>query len=175
MIKDLIKKNRSYRRFFAEKAVDTETLVSIVDEARFCPSACNSQPWKMYCCVDEQVKKKVLNAISDKNRNAFLKNAKAFIVVAEKARRLKKDVEKKFSLDHFVKYDVGELVAYITLTAKSKGVESIIIGWVDKEKIKQAVELGENESCSLVVALGYSDSPLREKIRREKEEVIEFK
>jgi nitroreductase len=83
-------------------------------------------------------------------------------------------VLKFFGLDHFVKYDIGELIAYITLTAKSLGVDSIVIGWLDKEKLLKAIGAGEGEDCSLVVALGYSDSPLRKKDRRSDEEVIKY-
>ena len=63
MIKELIKKNRSYRRFFAEKAVDTETLVSIVDEARFCPSAANRQRLRVAIVNDEKGKVEIFSTL----------------------------------------------------------------------------------------------------------------
>ena len=46
MIKDLIEKNRSYRRFDQKSPVDIETLRQLVDLARLCPSAANRQPLK---------------------------------------------------------------------------------------------------------------------------------
>ena len=118
----------------------------------------------------EEVKK----ALQRSGRNKFLEKAKAVIAVTEKATTLKPDVLKFFGLDHFVKYDVGELVAYITLAAKSMGVESIGIGWMDKEKLLSAIQAEKGEDCTLVVALGYSDSPLRKKDRRKDEEVIKM-
>ena len=93
---------------------------------------------------------------------------------SEKATALKPDVLKYFGLDHFVKYDIGEIIAYVTLTAKSLGVDSIVIGWLDKEKLLSAIEAKEGEDCTLVVALGYSDSPLRQKDRKADEEVIKI-
>ena len=46
MIKDLILKNRSYRRFHQEVAIDLETLRELVDLARCSASAANRQPLK---------------------------------------------------------------------------------------------------------------------------------
>jgi len=44
MIKDLIVKNRSYRRFHQELAVDRQTLRELIELARLSPSAANLQP-----------------------------------------------------------------------------------------------------------------------------------
>jgi len=46
MIADLIKKNRSCRRFYQDHAVDLETLKELVDLARLSASAGNLQPLK---------------------------------------------------------------------------------------------------------------------------------
>ena len=167
-------KTRQACRDFNDEPLEKETIEKIVDLARLAPSACNSQPWKMYCVTEGEKKQEVLKCLTDGARNGFLKKAQAFIVVAEKKRHLKKDVETRFSLDYFVKYDVGELIAYLTLSAKAYGVESIVIGWVNKDKLADVMSFEKGESCSLVVALGYSNSPLREKTRRDKDDVIKF-
>ena len=44
MIRDLILKNRSYRRFYAEVDINLETLREFVDLARLSASARNAQP-----------------------------------------------------------------------------------------------------------------------------------
>jgi nitroreductase len=46
MIKDLIAKSRSYRRFFQEVAIDRRILREMVELARLSPSAANLQPLK---------------------------------------------------------------------------------------------------------------------------------
>ncbi len=165
--------NRQSCRAFNDKPILRETVEQIVDLARFSPSACNAQPWQMYVVCGDKLSA-VTEALTDGGRNAFLSKAKAYVVLSEKAAPLKEDVVKRYSLSHFIKYDVGELAAYLTLTAESMGVASIIIGWVNGEKIKKAVGLSEKESCSLVVALGYSDAPIRDKTRKEKNSTIVF-
>ena len=52
MIKDLISKNRSYRRFHEEVAIDGETLRGLVDLARHSASAGNMQPLRYVLSCD---------------------------------------------------------------------------------------------------------------------------
>lgn len=168
---NLVNSRQACRDFSGEK-VEKNTLYNICDLARFSPSACNSQPWKMYCTNDGEVFEKVKKALTYNGRNAFLEKAGGFICLVEKHPQLMADVSKLFGDDYFVKYDIGELIAYITLTAKSMGIESCIIGWMDKSVLKNALSLSENEDCSIVVALGYSNIPIRKKTRKLATETI---
>ncbi len=169
---ELVMKRQACRDF-NDKPLDRETLEKIVDLSRFAPSACNSQPWKMYVASGEKLEE-ITVTLTEKGMNSFLSKAKAYIVLSEKATTLKASALKRFTRAHFVKYDVGELAAYITLTAESLGVANIVIGWINEEKLKSVVGMGEGEACSLVIALGYSDSPVRTKTRLDKEKTIKF-
>ncbi len=159
-------------RDFNDKELSVETVEKIVDCARLAPSACNSQPWKMYCVVGGEKLTETAIALGMNGHNKFLKKAKAFIVVADRMAVLKPGV--KFDRNHFVRYDVGELLAYITLGAKSLGVDSCIIGMVDQNLIGKAVGLENGEVCNVAVALGYSDGETRKKLRKSKEETVKF-
>jgi len=46
MIRDLIEKNRSYRRFYESESIKSEMLRELVDLARLSGSAANRQPLK---------------------------------------------------------------------------------------------------------------------------------
>ena len=78
------------------------------------------------------------------------------------------------SCNKFIKYDVGEFVAYLTLAAKDLGVETCILGWINAKNLREAVGYSEDEDCSIVVAAGYSDAPYRQKTRKPFEEVFVF-
>ncbi|MCD6107598.1 MAG: nitroreductase family protein, partial [Caldisericaceae bacterium] len=54
MFKDLVSKNRSYRRFYQEVSVKRETLEELVDLARLSPSARNAQPLKYILSSDPE-------------------------------------------------------------------------------------------------------------------------
>lgn len=165
-------KTRQSCRNFNDKPLEKETVYKIADLARFSPSACNSQPWHMYCVTSPDKVKQVAKAVQGMTHNKFASGAKAFMVLCNKMATLKPGVESKFDRNFFVKYDVGELIAYITLTAESMGVSSCIIGWLDPKDIQKIVGHPEKERCEIVVALGYSDIPVREKVRKPAEETI---
>ncbi len=165
-------KTRQSCRNFSDKPLEKEKVAKIVELAALAPSACNSQPWKMYVVTSPERVEKTAVALGVNGHNKFLVGAKAFIVIADQQATLKEGV--RFDRNHFVKYDVGELIAYITLTAKSLGVDSCIIGMVDQNLIGDAVGLKDGEVCNVAVALGYSDAPLRDKKRKPKEEVVEL-
>lgn len=157
-------------RDFNDVPLEKEKVLEIVTSALLAPSACNSQPWKVYAITSPEKVRQTALAIGVNGHNKFLSKAKAFIAVAEKPAVLKEGV--RFDRNHFVKYDIGELIAYITLKAKSIGVETCIIGMVDQQLINSALELKEGELCNLVVALGYSDCELRDKKRKPFEETV---
>lgn len=164
--------NRQSCRNFNDKPLEKETLDKITSLALNAPSACNSQPWAMYVVTSEDAKKNVAKSVQDLFMNKFVDKAQAFIVVADTMAKLKPGASLKFGENHFVKYDVGELVAYITLAAESLGVSSCIIGWVDQKKLRSAVPLKENEVSNIVIALGYSDIEKRPKTRKDKSEKV---
>ena len=162
--------SRQSCRDFNDKPLDSEVVYKIAEQAALAPSACNSQPWKMYAVTNQAGVRKTAEALGLNGHNKFLSGAKAFIVVAEKQATLKPGV--RFDRNHFVKYDIGELLAYITLTAESMGVSSCIIGMVDQNLITDAVGLADGELCNVAVALGYSNIPVREKKRKPLAETI---
>lgn len=161
-------------REFSDKVLEKETLDKIMQIAMLAPSACNSQPWRMVCAFEKTSVDAVCDCLQEKGHNKFLSGAKAFIAVVNKNATLKDTVQSKFDRNRFVKYDVGELIAYLTLGAKDLGVDSCIIGWMNEEKLSSVLGLEENEKCEIVVALGYSDILIREKKRKTKEEVVRY-
>ncbi len=169
----LVKIRQSCRQF-SSLPVEKEKLDKIMELARLAPSACNSQPWTMHCAYTEEAVNAVRECLQYQGHNPFLSDAKAFIAVSEKHATLKSFVTTKFDRNRFVKYDVGELIAYVTLGAKAIGLETCIIGWMDEEKLASVLGLGEDEICHVVVAVGNSDIPVRDKVRKDKEEVIKY-
>ena len=160
-VKDCIQTRQSCRSYF-QKTVEREKLEYILSGARLAPSARNRQPWKMYVVTGEEKSKPVRAALQKDGFNAFLDNVTTYIAIVDQVN----------DENRFVRYDVGELTAYITLLAKDCGLETCIIGWIEKDQLKTALGYSENEDCNIVVALGYSDAPLRQKTRKTESETI---
>ena len=56
MLKDLLKKSRSIRRFYEEDEVPEEMLRDWVDNARYTPSTANGQTLKFRICTSQEDK-----------------------------------------------------------------------------------------------------------------------
>ncbi len=171
--KELSLKRQACREF-NDKPVKKKVLDEIMEIARLTPSSCNSQPWKVYIAYSPESIEKVREACTEKGKNQFLDKAKAYFIIAEKTQELKEDVKKLYGNDHFKQYDIGSISSYITLAAKSLGVDSCIIGWINHDKLRKAVGYSDQETCNIIVAVGYSDIETREKKRKEIEEIVEY-
>ena len=53
-VKELLFRNRSYRRFHEDRPLGEKTLLDLVDLARLCPSAANRQPLKYLISCDSK-------------------------------------------------------------------------------------------------------------------------
>ena len=164
--KDLALKRQSYRKFL-EKPVEKEKLEQIVEIAHYAPSACNSQPWKMHVVCEPEMVKDLSACLRDFGMNQFTKEVPAFIVVSEVDAKLAVGSKLKYDNNHFVKYDVGQLIAYITLAAEDLGLSTCILGWLNNKKIASLLNFEENELANVVIAVGYSEAPTRQKVRKE--------
>jgi nitroreductase len=75
---------------------------------------------------------------------------------------------------HYPHIDLGIVAAHISLAATDEGLGSCIIGWCDEKKVKKALEIPKGKRVMLVILLGYSNQPLREKKRKTKEEIVSY-
>ncbi len=63
MIEELVKKNRSYRRFYQEKKLTKQQLMELVEIARLTPSAANRQPLRYRIVCDEEENENVFRLL----------------------------------------------------------------------------------------------------------------
>ncbi len=149
MLKDLILKNRSYRRFYQNEPVSRETLKELVDLARLSGSARNAQPLRYYLSETPQVNDQIFAHLS---WAAFLKDwdgpvqgerPSAFIVML---------LDTRIASNYFC--DDGIASQSILLGATEKGLGGCIIGSVDRLPLQKALQLPEYYKIIHVIALG---------------------
>lgn len=167
-------KNRQSCRKFNDRRVEKEKLEKLLSMARMSPSACNSQPWRIHVVHDEQKAVEFSSFLRDFGMNPFTKNVTTFIAVSELNAKLAIGSRLKYDNNHFVKYDVGQIIAYITLAAEELGLSTCILGWLNNKKIADFLQFEENEQCNIVIAVGYSDIPVREKVRKPIEDISKW-
>lgn len=149
MVKDMIYRNRSYRRFHQDVAMDMETLRELVDLARHSASGGNRQPLKYILSCDPQTNARVFETLA---WAGYLKDwpgpvegerPSAHIVILGD-----KEVASQFSVD------TGIACQSMLIGAVEKGFGGCIIGTINRERLRKALEIPEHLEILLVLALG---------------------
>ncbi len=150
MIKDLVRKSRSYRGYDESYQISREKLVELIDCARLAPSSVNCQSLCYYLAWE---KKDVEQIQSLTKWAALLPQMKlphpgmyptSFIVICQKM-----DIARK---PFFT--DVGVAAQTILLAATEEGLGGCMIGNFDSEALKAKLDLAENIMPLLILAIG---------------------
>ena len=149
MLRDLIQKNRSYRRFYEEVDIKLETLRELVDLARLSASAKNFQPLKYILSCDRRENALIFPHLVWAR---FLTNwpgpsegerPSAYIVILG-------DTE----VSRFWDYDAGIAAQSILLGATEKGLGGCMIANINREGLRKALKISPRFEVLLVLALG---------------------
>ena len=149
VIRDLISKNRSYRRFFQEVDIKLETLRELVDLARLSASARNAQPLKYILSCGPQRNSLIFPHLAWAR---FLtgwsgpgegERPSAYIIILG-------DTE----ISRFWDYDAGIAAQSIMLGATEKGLGGCMIANIQRERLRKALEVPPRYEILLVLALG---------------------
>ncbi|PRZ02164.1 nitroreductase family protein [Marinilabilia salmonicolor] len=148
-LKDLIRRNRSYRRFYEEESIPQYILEGLVDLARLSPSARNAQTLKYFISCDAETNAKIFPHLSWAgylpNWDGPVKGERpsAYIVVLN---------DTKISDNYFC--DDGIAIQSILLGAVEQNLGGCIIGSVDRLKLSNALEIPKHLKIVEVIALG---------------------
>ncbi len=148
-ILDLIKKNRSYRRFYQEKPIKTEELELMVEAARFSASSRNVQPLKFYLANTPELNAKIFATLgwagylTDWDGPTEGERPSGYII-----QLLDKNISASASCDH------GITAQSILLQAVELGYGGCIIASVKRETLAKELELPQNLEILQVLALG---------------------
>jgi len=149
MLRELIIRNRSYRRFDEAHEIGADVLRELVDHARLSASAANLQPLKF-----------ILSCTAKKNGTifpclgwaAYLKDwpgppagqrPSAYIIVLGDS-----GITKTFGCDH------GIAAQSILLAAAEKGLGGCMIASIQRNKLREALSIPKKLEILLVIALG---------------------
>jgi nitroreductase len=148
-MKELVLKNRSYRRFHQEVSVGLEILKELIDLARLSGSAGNLQLLKFIVSADARKNAVIFPHLA---WAAYLKDwpgpaagerPAAYIVILGDTR-----LKQSFGCDH------GIAAQSILLGATEKGLGGCMVQSVRKEALSQALAIPDHYEILLVIALG---------------------
>jgi nitroreductase len=149
MLKDLILKNRSYRRFDPDVPVSLETLRDLVDLARLSASVSNRQPLKYILCCAPKVNADIFphlawaGFLTDWGGPAEGERPAAYIVILND-----KNIAAVPTVDH------GIAAQSMMLGATERGLGGCMIGSIQKDDLRMALDIPEQYEIVLVLALG---------------------
>lgn len=148
-IKELILKNRSYRRFDQTKRIDSKTLESLVELARLSPSGANRQPLKFLIYNSPEDCEKIFPALvwagylkEWKGPDEDERPAGYIIIVGDKT------ITEEFGVDH------GIAAQSIMLGATENGLGGCIIASIKHGDLRNQLKIPYKLELLLVLALG---------------------
>lgn len=148
MIKELVLKNRTYRRFHEKDNVEMETLVDLVDVARVSSSGRNAQPLKYILVNGEETRADVFKnlrwagALKDWDGPVEGERPTAYIIML---------MDKKIANNCF--WDHGIACENILLAATEIGLGGCMFASFDKKALTEYFGL-EDMEILMVLALG---------------------
>lgn len=168
--------SRQSDRAYLDTPVEREKIERILEAVHLAPSACNSQPWKFIVVTDPEKRTQVAEATSNKvlSMNHFSRHAPVQVVVLEESANFTSNLGGWISKKHYPHIDLGIAAAHISLAAADEGLGSCIIGWCDEKKVQKTLDIPKNKRVMLIILLGYSSQPLREKKRKPMQEIVSW-
>ncbi|GAB4117866.1 MAG: nitroreductase family protein [Candidatus Caldatribacteriota bacterium] len=149
MLKDLVKKNRSYRRFYESFEIGRETLEELIDLARLSASGGNKQSLKYILSYEKEKNELIFSTLGWAR---YLKDwpgpqsgerPSAYIIMLN-------DIE--ISKNYWC--DPGIAAQSILLGATEKGLGGCIFANINKNKLRTNLKIEEKYEILYVLALG---------------------
>jgi len=162
MIEDLVKKTRSVRRFKKEQ-IKMETLLHLVDMARFAASGANLQPLKYIISYKANMNNTIFpflkwaGYLRDWKGPGEGERPSAYIIVMGD-----KSISGSFGCDH------GIATQNILLAASEIGLGCCIIGSVDRKNLSDILNIPDQYEILHIIAIGKpSENIILEKMNKE--------
>jgi nitroreductase len=149
MIKDLVLRNRSYRRFDQSKRIPSDTLRELVDLARQTPSGRNAQPLKYLLVSSVEACAKVFpnlawaGYLKDWDGPVEGERPSAYVIVLGDT-----------TITNIFGVDPGIAIQTLLLGAAEKGLGGCILGSIKKDELRELFNLPAQFEILYVVALG---------------------
>ncbi len=148
-VKEALRKNRSYRRYYQDVEVSRKDLETIVEAARYSPSAKNIQPLKYIISNDRDLNSKIFETLS---WAGLLKDWKGPEEGERPSAYIIQLHDKNISPVYMC--DDGITAQSMLLQAVELGFGGCIIASVKRETLSKILSLKENFSIINVIAIG---------------------
>lgn len=174
----VIETRRSVRNYDASKKVTLENIKTLIESAILAPSWKNSQTARYYCVLSEdkleQIRSECLPAFNAKN----CKGASALIITAfvkDRAGFERETGEPSNEIGNgWGIYDLGLHNANLILKATDMGMDTLVMGLRDQDKLRSLLEIDDNQVIVSVIAVGYAEAEPTKPKRKSVDDITKF-
>lgn len=142
-------KDRWSPKAFSGKPVAWETVLAVLEAARYAPSCFNEQPWEFFVAIEEEELETVRETLYEKNRLWADKAPVLLVATAGPS------FEKSGKNNRWAAFDTGTAWGFLALEAVRRGLVTHAMGGFSQKKLREALELPEDRLILAVIALGH--------------------
>lgn len=170
----LIAERRSIRSY-REETISEELIRKVLLDAQMAPSWKNSQTARCHVVSGSELDAIRTAILPERNAN----NAgNAVLIITCFVKDTSGFTDGKADNDggnFWGAYDLGLHDALLVLSARNNGLDTLIMGLRDSEKIRELLNIPENEQIMSVIAMGYRNQDPAQRPRKALEEVADFR
>jgi len=150
---EIIKTRRTIR-LFKQDPISEEVLTELLEAARCAPSAANCQPLEYIIVTQTEKVTAVFDQLAwagyvrPRRDPPASKHPVAYIIVL---------VHTEKALAEFGKVDAAAAIENILLAAQGKGIGSCWLGSINRDELREILDIPDKYDIDSVVALGYPD------------------
>lgn len=140
----------SPRGFDATHTLDRDDLMSIIEAARWAPSAGNTQPWAFVAARRGTPAFEAIRGTLAGFNQAWTPAVSALLVLATVPARAGR-------MQAYTAYDLGQAAAHANAQVEYLGLNAHQMGGFDREAMRQALDLPEGVQPMTLMAIGRHD------------------
>lgn len=137
-------------RSLSGEALSEDAVLTILEAARFAPSAFNEQPWRfIYSLKDDKAWQEILECLVEFNQNWAKKSGALVIVLA------KNNFSHNNQVNKTAQFDTGAAWQNLALQTRALGLVAHGMSGFDYEKLKEKFKVSDEFLIIATIALGF--------------------
>jgi nitroreductase len=150
-------KNRRSLRAYSDRVLESETIYSLFEAARWAPSSSNEQPWTyLHATKSDHVTWQLLFDCLNEGNKIWAKNAPLLIMSMARKTFLSNGNHNAFAF-----YDLGAANAFLSLQAVELGLQIRQMGGYNQTKAKESLNIPDSLALGPMIAAGYPGDPMQ--------------
>ena len=155
-------------RAYLDRPVERETINTLIEAARWAPSACNSQTWRFVAVTDPATITRIATeAMRPVIPNRWLARAPLIIVGCSRLDLVANRLGSRVTGVDYYQIDLGIALEHVVLKATELGLGTCWIGWFKEAVVKHPLDITRAIKVSALLAVGYP-APANARNRRRK-------